>query len=136
MNSPGHLLATAAVAAGSLAGLPAFGQATPSRPSELTAEEKAQVEAIRRERLKEHDETVQRALEEHRALLRAARTANDRAAAVWKLADAEKDPKIVAELARRLNDAEIVRGEALAALAKHTGDASASPGRRPAARPR
>jgi hypothetical protein len=116
----------ATLATGILAGLPAFGEAKPPPPPALTAEEKAQLEAIRRERLKEHDEAVQRALEEYRKTNQSARIVNDRVAAVKILGDSEKDLKIVQELARRLNDVDPIRREALAALAAYTGDANAA----------
>jgi hypothetical protein len=118
-------LMTVSAAACLLSALPASAQAV-RQPPGLTPEEKAQIQLIERERQKEHDEAVEQALGEYQKALSAAKAPNERAAVIWKLGESEKDAKIVAVLARHLNDAEMVRKEAMAALGKYRCDPRAA----------
>jgi hypothetical protein len=93
---------------------------------DLTPEEKAALVAGDREMRQQHDEAVKRALDEQKKALREAKGPSERAAAVWRLGDAERDPRIVAELVRSLGESELVRQEAVAALGRYRGDKTAA----------
>jgi hypothetical protein len=104
----------------------ASGQAPPAGGQDPSADETSKRQELKRQQQREHDEAVQRALDECRKTLQSAREANERAVAVWKLGEAEKDAKIVAELSARVMDAELVRREAMAALTCYRHDAKAA----------
>jgi hypothetical protein len=114
----------ASLSACALAGFFAFGQ--PAAPPELTADERAQLAALERERRKEHDEAVQKAFGDYQKLMGETRSPGERAVVLAKLAAAEKDPKILSELSRKLADVELVRAEAIAALRQYYWDEEAA----------
>jgi lysophospholipase L1-like esterase len=92
----------------------------------LTPEEKAERAAAAKEEKHQHEETVKKALDEFRKSLAATKNPAERAEAVKKLGEAEKDPKIVAELAKHLSESFTVRTETIAALAKYRKDKAAA----------
>jgi hypothetical protein len=91
----------------------------------LTAEEKAALAAGDKEMKRQHEEAVKKALDDFKQTLREAKTPGERAAAVWKLGEAERDPRIASEIARFLGEAES-RGEAMSALGKYRRDKTAA----------
>jgi hypothetical protein len=116
-------LAAGIWAAWALSALSVHGQPP---PDVLTDEEKALTASIQEERRKDHEEAVKRALDEYRQALREAKNPSERAAALWKLAETETDPRLLPELTRALADAEVMRREAMGALSRYRDDEKAA----------
>jgi len=94
---------------------------------EPTPEDKAALAAAEKEQRRQHDEAVKQAIDDFKKGLREAKNIADRVALVKKLSDAERDPKIQAEIARLLSDpAESVRIEAMQAVGRYRRDKAAS----------
>jgi hypothetical protein len=95
----------------------------PVGPWELPAKEKAGLAELNEARRKEHEESVQKALDEFQKMMRETKGPNERAAVLSKLKDTpEYDPRIAAELIRSLGDSEAVRTEAMSALGRYRRD--------------
>jgi hypothetical protein len=83
--------------------------------------------AAEKEQRRQHDEAVKQAIDDFKKGLREAKNIADRVALVKRLSDAERDPKIQAEIARLLSDpAESVRIEAMQAQGRYRRDKAAS----------
>jgi hypothetical protein len=90
----------------------------PHAPPPAASDDKAKRDAARQ---KEHDDAVQKALSEYHKLSGEARVPGERAAALLKLRQAEKDPLILSELTRKLSDVEVVRAVAIAGVEEYRG---------------
>src|SRR5512137_2637363 len=108
-----RILRGLALAAAVLAALPAAAEEKKPEPDD-------------KESRREHDEAVKAAVEVFRKAIRDAKTPAERTAAVKQLAAAERDPKIVHELARLLADAEPVSLESMTALAAYRREKTAA----------
>jgi len=109
-----RILRGLALAAVALAALPAAAE-------EKKADEK-KAEGDDKEARREHEDAVKAAVEAFKKAVREAKTPAERAAAVKQLAAAERDPRLVPELARFLADADPVRLEAMTALVAYRRD--------------
>ncbi len=92
----------------------------------LSAEAKAELDAAAKAFRRLHGEAVEQALDAFKSALRQSKTPNERATAVWQLGSAERDPRILAELARVLREPALVRQEAVSALGRYRGEKAAA----------
>jgi hypothetical protein len=118
MYHPVRAFRVAFLAAWTLSVFPA--SVHPAPPAGPGADDKAKREATDR-RQKEHDDAVQKALSDYHKILGEARVPGERAAALLKLRQAEKDPLILSELTRKLSDVEVVRAVAIAGVEEYRG---------------
>jgi len=102
------------------------GSAAGGKAQDLAPDPKAEIAAWEQAQRRAHEEAVEKALDAYKAAIRAAKTPSERATAVWQLGDAERDPKILAELARVAREPGLVRQEAVAALGKYRGEKAAA----------
>jgi hypothetical protein len=100
------------LAAAALAALPAAAEEKKPEPD--------------KEDRREHEEAVKKAVDEFKTAVREAKSPAERAAAVKRLAAAERDPKLVSELSRLLADADLVSNEVMQALAVYRREKAAA----------
>ncbi len=89
----------------------------------LSPEERKALAAAEKEARKEHDAAVKAAIDAFKKALRSARTDNEQAAAILRLGQEERDPKIVATLRPFLvSGGDLTRGEAISAIRAYRKD--------------
>jgi hypothetical protein len=106
------------LAAVALAALPAAAEEKKAEGEEKKADDK--------DARREHDDAVKAALEAFKKAVREAKAPAERAVAVKQLSAAERDPRLVPELARLLADADPVCAEVMTALAAYRRDKAAA----------